>query len=140
MGMYTELYLGVELCKDTPDNILEWLACQNNECIDYDVVKDLCPSQLKGTRLSYIGGSSYYFDAMQHYCFKYDTISGSYFLTCGCNIKNYSDEIDTLLNILEPFILSIGHIGHIRYEEEYTPTLLFMEAGVLVKKRINNEN
>lgn len=133
MGMYTELYMGVELSKNTPVELIEWLDGHTGDDVDYDLLDKICPEELRGTRLSILSGSSYYFDAMPHFCFKYDNISQSYFLTFGCNIKNYSNEVDTLLKILEPFITSDGHIGHIRYEEYDVPTLLFMKDGLIVK-------
>ena len=72
-------------------------------------------------------GSSYYFDAQPHFLFRWDNISKAYFLTVGLNIKNYSNEIRTFIKLIEPYILSYGHIGHIRYEEAEYPTLLMMD-------------
>lgn len=132
MGMYTELYMGVEFSKDTPSELIKWLNSNNEDDSDLDLLNKICPYELRDTRLSALCGDSYYFDALSHFKFTYDLISRSYFLTFGCNIKNYSNEIAILLKILEPFITSDGHIGHIRYEEDDIPTLLFMKDGLII--------
>ena len=132
MGMYTELYLGVELSKDTDEGIVKWLSLHNKgDEITFSDIRLLAPTELAGTRLDVLSGSSYYFDALPHFQFEYDDISKSYHLTLGLNIKNYSNEIDTFLKILEPYITSIGHIGHTRYEEEEVPTLLYCYDNVI---------
>lgn len=126
--MYTELYLGVNLSEDMPIELVGWLKSHNEESEDWYVKTDsLAPDELKKTRLSVLAGGSYYFDAQQHFFFKYDRTSGDYFLTMGLNIKNYDHEIRKFLNILEPYIVSDGHIGHTRYEEEEYPTLLMFD-------------
>ena len=133
MGMYTELYMGVELSKDIPSELIKWLDNNKGEDSDFDLLDRICPDKLRDTQLSVLCGSSCYFDALPHFNFKYDSISESYFLTFGCNIQNYINEIDILLKLLEPFIKSKGHIGHIRYEENDIPTLLFMKDGLIIK-------
>ena len=123
MGMYTELYLGVELSKDTPKHIVKWLEAHNSD--DYETIAKLTPIELNATRLETLCCSSYYFDAQPHFLFRFDDIAGAYFLTFGCNIKNYSNEIATFVDMLRPYILTDDHIGHIRYEEDRIPTLLY---------------
>lgn len=118
--MYTELYLAVEISKETPENIINW--CREDEPLE----------ELAGTRLDTFGhSSSYYFDGIAFKQFEYDDITKSYFLTTRFDVKNYSQEIQHMLLILSPHILSRGHIGHIRYEEDELPTLLILEEGVI---------
>lgn len=125
MGMYTELYLGVELKKDTREDIIQWLEAHKDDSISIYVLMALAPIELKNTRLNVLSGSSYYFDAQPHFNFKYDNISRSYFLTLGLNIKNYDNDIKIFLDMIRPYITTIGHIGHTRYEENEEPTILY---------------
>ena len=136
MGMYTELYLGIELRKCMDKDIVGWLKLNRDG--NYEDIDSICPEELKETRLSVLSGCSYYFDAQPHYNFEYNKISESYYLTMGINIKNYGDEINTFLKILEPYIISNGHIGHIRYEEEVYPTILMFDEEI-VKKNIKDK-
>ena len=114
MGMYTELYLAVELNKDMPEDIINWI---NDSELRNDV-----PSRISNFGFS----SSYYFDGIACKKFTYDEISNSYYLTTRFDLKNYDSEIQKLLSILEPYITSSGHIGHIRYEEDDYPTMIFL--------------
>lgn len=135
MGMYTELYLGIELSKDTHENIVKWLESHNVE-YGWQKTMELAPDCLKETRLNILCGSSCYLDAQPHFQFFKDKITGNFFLTFGCNIKNYSGEIDKLLRLLEPHITSYNHIGHYRYEESDTPTLLYMVDGKIIENEV----
>ena len=116
--MYTELYLGVELKKETPEAIRDWL------------VKGKALLGASSRIKTYpFGGTSYYFDALTIEKMKYDTIANSYYFTGRMDLKNYENEIQFILNTLEPYIISDGHIGHVRYEEEEMPTILIMNQG-----------
>jgi hypothetical protein len=129
MGMYTELYLAVELSKDTPKDIVAWI----------DGYKELenAPCRIKD---GFTGRDSYYFDSQPFTVFKYDDISNSYYLTTVFNLKNYENEIEFMLNTLEPYIVSNGHIGHTRYEEYENPTILFFKNGKIVCKEVKETN
>lgn len=134
MGMYTELFLTVELSKDTREDIVKWLFANNDlgeECNvgTWEDLVSMAPKELKGTRLDTLTGGSYYFDGIPFTKFKYDKISKSYFLTLLLNIKNYSDEISTFLKLLEPYVTSNGHVGHRRYEEAERPEILYYVNG-----------
>lgn len=137
MGMYTELYIGTRLNKDTPEELVKWLSAHTDDNCSLDDVISLAPSELRNTRYKVIGGCSAYFEAEQHFQFGYDT--GHYYLTFGNNIKNYSDEINTLLGILEPHIHFEGHIGHYRYEEEDLPTVLYYDGKKIQRIKCNKE-
>jgi hypothetical protein len=116
MGMYTEIYLTVELSKDIPRYVIDWI---NDDSEDESI-----PSRVRCFGYS----SSYYFDGIGFKRFYYDDISKSYYLTTRFDIKNYNDEIEFLLDKLSPYILSDGHIGHIRYEESEYPTILMFDS------------
>ena len=127
MGMYTELYLAVELSNDTPEDIVAW--------INDDKTKDDVPARIESFGFS----SSYYFDGIACKHFFYDDISISYYLTTRFDLKNYEEEIQTLLSVLEPYIISKGHIGHIRYENNKFPTLLFFKNDKIEYINIKKE-
>ena len=116
MGMYTEIYLAVELDRNMPKDIIDW--------INYESEDESIPSRVR--RFGY--GSSCYFDGIEFKKFIFDDMSSSYYLTTRFDIKNYNDEIKFLLNKLSPYILSDGHIGHLRYEESEYPTILMFDS------------
>ena len=130
MGMYTEIYLGVDLKEDTPREIISWLAAHIDKSSTYEKVRCLAPEILRGTRFEILSGDSYYFYAQQHISFVFDEISHSYHFTLVCNIKNYDNEIQKLLDLIRPYLdmYPNEHMGHIRYEEDDTPTFLFAEG------------
>lgn len=139
MGMYTELYLGVELIANLPMGLKNWLFANNaSEKKSIEEIRELCTDdELKASRLSTLHGDSYYFDAQQHYSFIYDAISKAHYLTMGLNIKNYDDEINKFLKLIEPYISSLGHIGHARYEEHDFPTILIYDGDKIVEYEVN---
>jgi len=126
MGMYTELYLAVELTKYTREDIIQWMS-KHNSTKDWHGVPEIAPEEVKNSRLDVLSGDSYYFDAIPVMKFKYDKISDSYYLTVIFNIKNYEDEIEKFLKLIEPYVISEGHVGHKRYEESDKPTLIYYD-------------
>ncbi len=124
MGMYTELFLTVDLVDDTPTSIISWLKSMVNGSGD---VTD-APSSVAGTRFeSRLLGGSYYFYGQPFMSFEFDSISKSYHLTVLTNLKNYSNEIDKLIELLTPHLdMCKGEmIGYKRYEEDSEPTILY---------------
>jgi len=126
MGMYTELYLGCDLKKNTPKSLIDWLYGHNNENIEFEELASMSPIELIKTRLNTLLGSSYYFHAQSILKINFDNISKSYHLLLITNIKNYDSEIEKLINILMPHIDAFEgeHIGHVRYEEDTLPTFI----------------
>ena len=141
MGMYTELYLGLEIKKDIPMSLQNWLLANNKDLNKtYEEISKMCPNkELEETNLSTLAGGSYYFDAQQHYEFVYDDISLTYYLTMGVNIKNYDNDIYKFLKLITPYITTIGHIGHIRYEEHEFPTILMFDGENINYHGTNNK-
>ena len=115
--MYTELYLGIELKKDVHEDIIKHFHSYDDSYEDL-YIPDGMPSRLHG-----LGGSAY-FDAIPTMVFKKQFTGENYHLLIVFNIKNYNNEIQWMLDWLEPYIESDGHIGHIRYEEDEHPTIL----------------
>lgn len=142
MGMYTELYLTVELKEKTPQEIINILTviCDGlrfEEGPNYGdplkttlLTKEELPEDLQGTFSSsecwiLARSSSYYFAGDPLSSLRYDRISRSYHLTLRGDIKDYGNEIREFLNWLQPHVEVRGYAGHIRYEEDYAPTLIF---------------
>ena len=133
MGMFTELYLGVRLKKDTPSNVIDILKYMING-VDEDngeEVPDTAPYHpLFETRMweHMLQCRSYYFHARLVNILQYDDISESYHLTVRSDLKNYNDEILYFIDWLTPYIVKgyncWEHLGHIRYEEDTLPELI----------------
>lgn len=129
MGMYTELYLAIELDKNTNKDIIEFLNFQLNR-EETEFVSKSNHEFFKCSRSSSFGYmDSYYFDSIPVFKFRHDDISNSYFLTMVFNLKNYENEIEKFLDLINPYIISDGHIGHKRYEEQETPTILVFDSS-----------
>jgi len=123
--MFTELYLSLELQKNLPDielSVLKYLFDGGNE-------PEKLPDHpfFKKVRWFLIGNcSSFYFVPMStSHLYKAD--NGNYYLTTRFDLKDYDNEIREFLRWLYPYINErvLGHIGHIRYEEDVEPTLLY---------------
>lgn len=140
MGMYTELYLTVELKKDLPQDIVDTLtvicAERRTEEHEYGVEKEVVVNRLQlpdegrnifsSDRVWWLGrSSSYYFAGDPFSRLRLDNISQTYHMSIFGNIKNYGNEIQEFLNWLQPHVDPRGYAGHIRYEEDYVPTLIF---------------
>jgi hypothetical protein len=116
MGMYTELVLSVELEKEMTEEKLEALMGQ-------------CGVGVSG---------SYYFPLNSKKSFYTDHF-GYNFFSIRTNLKNYDSQIQKFIKKLAPFIVRGGgcndYIGHILYEEDSVPTLLFLKKSRKTGKR-----
>ena len=126
MGMYTELYMGVSLKKDTPPKVVETIKAIIAGKAGYEHRHDHAFFATDRWGWCLRSGGSYYFDAAPHARIFKDDIDGHWRLTFGTNIKNYSEEWEKFIDWIRPFIETKGHLGHIRYEEQSMPTILFM--------------
>lgn len=127
MGMYTELAIGVRFKEDAPDTVIAAIQSM----VDGGSVEGL-DHALFGKprhRMMLRSGGSYYFDAQPCLVWRHDDIARSWFLTLWTNIKNYEGEWEAFLDFIAPHIDDQGYVGHMRYEEEDHPTLLYAEAG-----------
>jgi len=135
--MYTELYLGIKLKTETPKEIIDFLQWCNT-----DRSSDAPKSQhdfFKTDRMEVFGiMSSAYFMAKPVFSFDVDSLypdKPTYDLTTVFNLKNYDDEIDKFLNLIEPYVYYDDHMGHVRYEEDCIPTLLVYKNGKIERIR-----
>lgn len=129
MGMYTELYIAVEIKKDTPEdviNILKYLFDHDRD--DFRTEPENLPGHdfFKCERWMCIGSmASFYFQPKATSKF-YKQLE-YYFITSRSDLKNYDGEIKKFLDWVMPYIEAYDgdHLGHYRYEENDQPTLIF---------------
>ena len=136
MGMYTELVLGIELYKGTPQEVIDILKYMTGEDDLNLLHKDVLESHpfFSCDRWKYLFTmGSYYFDGQTHSELKYDDISKTYFLTTRSNLKNYNSEIDMFLDWIEPYVNTRDMWGYKRYEESEMPTIIFKDEKYKLK-------
>lgn len=132
MGMYTELILGCKLKSETPSEVIDaikWLTGDK----EYQA-NNTSPIIAQGdNRINWMfnSGGSYYFGAHSGIRnFDYDDIGDQWQLTARFNIKNYSNEIQTFLDWLKPYIEQ-GSGNRDMYAivtyEESEPELFFLD-------------
>lgn len=141
--MYTEISLECKLKKDTPEEIITLLKnlCtenKNNTDIKEDVLKGIVKEHqfFRCQRWDMVFcGVSYYFNAQTRSALKEDYLdNGEYYLSIRSNLKNYDSEIEHFLDFISPFVdaYTDEHLGHVRYEENDIPTLLFYKKEKIV--------
>ena len=126
MGMYTELNIGVNLNKNTPDKvikILNYMLEGNNNNDEINVINHPLFSTDRWRWM--LVSDSYYFDSRTDSSMTKDSISKCYELNVRCNLKNYDNEISLFLNFIQPYLDTNGFIGYTRYEECENPTLIY---------------
>ena len=129
MGMYTELVLGVEVVPNTKViNILRYMLSSEIKSVCVDINHPLFSTPRWASMLLC---DSYYFDGQTDSKLVCDERSKSYYLNVRCNLKNYENEIEQFLDWLCPYIVTDGFLGYKRYEESYSPTLIYKEGGLL---------
>lgn len=119
MGMYTEIYVNIDLIKDTPESVLAVLEAMCNK--DYDAVclKD------KPSRWGYMFNSgSYYTPNTACGILFQDAFTKEYSLLAKGDIKNYGGEIEEFFKYISPYAYD-DFMGYMRYEEDRGPILVF---------------
>lgn len=128
MGMYTELVLGVDLKKDTPQNIIDALRYMLGEI---DAEPALPAHDLFDTERwrFMLRCSSYYFAGPTISKLARDEMTKEWMLAVRTNLKNYDGEIEKFCDWLRPHISDPDageFMGYSRYEEAEHPTLLYV--------------
>ena len=129
MGMYTEIYVNVDLKKETPDDVIQVLKAMvghlsNEE--EYEVLKDY-PSRWS----CLFSDMSYYTPRTHCRYLHFDTISNQWSLLGKGDIKNRTNEIEQFFEWITPWVDGYpgDFIGYKRYEECRKPTLYFLPDG-----------
>ena len=144
MGMYTEIYVNVDLKQDLPDDVLYILKglVRNVTCTgNYDNDKEFRHETVdafedeKWKKLTENFGSrfGYLFYNMSYYTpyttvarLNYDFVSDSWSLIGKGDIKNYDGEIEQFFEWIAPYVTT-DFMGYSRYEEHREPTLFFSD-------------
>jgi hypothetical protein len=126
MGMYTEIYINVDLKKDTPDDVIGVLKalCRilpDQECDD--VLADYPDGWI-----CLFSNMSYYTPFTNCKFLEFDDISKKWSLLGKGDIKNYNMEIEEFFEWIMPYVDGYpgDFIGYSRYEEDQKPTLMFL--------------
>lgn len=136
MGMYTELNLAIEIKDDK--NVIDILNNMLDVSRDLEISKIPNDKFFRTERWGYmLNCDSFYFPGQTDsklVCHKLPYRDKPlYFLNVRCNLKNYSNEIEYFLDWIQPYILTRGFLGYMRYEEAYDPTLIYNEDGIKYK-------
>jgi hypothetical protein len=124
MGMYTEIYVNVDLKKDTPPEVLSILVgmCGGNES------RGLAEKPARWAYLFQDG--SFYTPLTSCGHLTYNEISRQWSLLGKGDIKNYEGEIEQFFEWIMPYIDGNegDFIGYSRYEEAQEPTLIYLKV------------
>lgn len=125
MGMYTEIYVNVDLKDGIPKEVLAVLEAMCSRDTEAYALLGL------PRRWAFLfGNGSYYTPSTWVAKLTYDDISGQYSLLGKGDIKNYQNEIEEFFEWLMPYIDTNegAFIGYSRYEEDDVPTLYFKKG------------
>jgi hypothetical protein len=126
MGMYTQLHLGIDLKKDTPEEVINILKYLSNPTDDEP--KELPKHEFfQCDRWKWLFTmDSYYFDYKTQCAFTYDDVNRYWNLSVTSNLKNYCGEIEKFIDWIKPYINSYpgDFLGYSRYEEFQDPIII----------------
>lgn len=124
--MYTEIYVNVDLKKETPDNVIRVLKAMCCMLPDQECSEVLVDYPSGWKYLFYSG--SYYTPNTRCHSLTFDDISNKWSLLGKGDIKNYDGEIKKFFEWIIPYVDGYPgeFIGYSRYEEELKPTLVFL--------------
>ncbi len=121
MGMYTEIFVNVDLKENISPDVLAALCAMCDADSSSPALADL------PARWAYMFRDNSYYTP-RTWCAKltFDEINNSWSLLAKGDIKNYSSEIEEFFNWIMPWVdgLSGDFIGYFRYEEAPLPTLV----------------
>jgi len=132
MGMYTELILGIEFSKDTPEYITEAFDYLINKDDDAEISDDAQIFIEEYQVSMMIFGCSYYFAVSNpNYAFWKDKYDKTWHLSSRANLKN-GGRIEKFLNFIKDYVADGSGPRHlfayVQYEESEFPTLWFPEG------------
>jgi hypothetical protein len=126
MGMYTEIYVNVDLKIETPENIINTLKAMC-DMFDHEKTNDTL-AEFPPRWHCLFSNMSYY--TPRTYCryLNFDNISHQWSLLGKGDTKNYDNEIEQFFTWIMPWVDGYpgDFIGYSRYEESTTPELYFI--------------
>ena len=123
MGMYTEIFVNLDLKKETPQEVINVLKAMCDMDDGAECLKD------KPQRWSYLFNDGSFYTPMTS-CRRliYHESLGQYSLIGKGDIKNYGGEIQEFFEFIKPWCAnSDAFIGYYRYEEDREPTLVYSD-------------
>ncbi len=119
MGMYTEIFVNVDLIKSTPKSVIDVLKAMCDKDHEAECLND------KPSRWSILfNNGSYYTPHTECGKLTYDDISKHYSLIAKGDIKNYENEIEEFFRFIAPYS-EADFMGYMQYEESDSPTLVY---------------
>ena len=124
MGMYTEIYVNVDLKRDTPDEIIEVLKAMCHMEDSDEKVLEPYPHRWQ----CLFSDMSYYTPRTCCRSLTCDSTTKSWSLLGKGDIKNYGQEIQKFFEWIIPYVDGCpgDFIGYHRYEKNQKPTLIFL--------------
>ena len=124
--MYTEIYINVDLKKDTPDDVIKVLKALCRILPDQEC--DEVIADYPDMWICLFSNMSYYTPSTNCKFLEFDTISNQWSLLGKGDIKNYGNEIEEFFEWIMPYVDGYpgDFIGYSRYEEDQKPTLMFL--------------
>jgi hypothetical protein len=123
MGMYTEIYVNVDLKEDTPKDIVHVLRL---------ICDGYTPDGFPSRTCCLFYNCSYCTPRTHVSHLTYDELGKQWSLLGKGDLLNYENEIDYFFTWLTPWVEGEpgDFIGYHRYEEAQEPTLVFLPAHV----------
>lgn len=125
MGMYTEIYVNVDLKENTPKEVIDTLCVM---CGDDDWPSDW-PHPKRWLYL--FNNGSYYTANTSAAELTFDDISQQWSLIGKGDIKNYNNEIQAFFEFISPWVDPQSgdktFIGYMRFEESAEPELFYVK-------------
>lgn len=139
MGMYTEVYLAIELKRDTPQeiiNVLKFLAEDTHE-LPFELIPDHPFFKCERWRWLFSMSSAYHPAAVINN-FWQDDISKQWLINIHSSIKNYDQEIQKFCDWIAPYVnayvndINYAFLGFMRYVENEMPTPIFLSPNGII--------
>lgn len=133
MGMYTKFVINARVKGDSPTAVINVLRgmCSG----DGEWAERLDHPFFETQRGSWMFQShSYYHSGDPHATLRWDDIGNFHMLTVGCDLKNYSDEIEKFVDWITPYLDEEPGwlIGYMQYEDADSPTLFYAHCKPVV--------
>ena len=123
MGMYTEIFVNVDLLEETPDEIIQTLRAICGGDYESPLLDD------KPDRWCMLfSNGSYYTPLTRCANLTFDDIANHWSLIGKGDIKNYSAEIEAFFDYIRPWVQE-DFMGYMRYEDDDMPTLICKEVS-----------
>lgn len=126
MGMYTQIFVNVDLKENTPVQILNMLRsmAKKAEITDIGGIPQRWNYMFR-SKSSYFAGTTFCTFQEQ------DNFNKNYSFTGLGDIKNYGNEIGEFFELIAPYVCD-NVMGHWWYEEDEEPTIALKEDYIVI--------